>query len=245
MDVPPPSRQRQLRRSLPPGGADRGLGQPVSVGAIACRGCDLLQRVPRLQRGGKARCGRCGEILAVNPAHPLDTPLALSIAAAVLVVVANVCPLMSLSVAGRTATTTLAGGAYEMWMQGSQMTAVVVAFCAVVAPILYIASTLAVMIAVQRSPAPAWVGDCMRLADRLRPWSMNEVLLLGILVALTKIAELAEVTPGPAMFAQAGLVILLPWIASTFDPGAVWERIRWSAQGAQLAPARDRREAAP
>jgi paraquat-inducible protein A len=188
-----------------------------------------LQRLPPLQPGGKARCGRCGQVLAVHPEHPLDTPLALSIAAAVLVVIANAFPLMSLSAAGRTATTTLAGGAIEMWRQGSEVTAVVVAFCAVIAPVLYVASTLAVMIAVQRAPAPAWTGDLMRLADRLRPWSMNEVLLLGILVALTKIAELAEVIPGPAMFAVAALVIVIPWIASTFDPGAVWERIAWDS----------------
>jgi len=49
-------------------------------------------------------------------------------------------------------------------------------------------------------------------------------------VALTKIAELAEVIPGPAMFAVAGLVILVPWIASTFDPEAVWQRISWGAK---------------
>jgi len=133
--------------------------------SIACHGCDLLQRLPRLQPGGKARCGRCGQILAVNPVHPLDTPLALSIAAAVLVVIANVCPLMSLSAAGRTSTTTLAGGAFEMWMRGSQVTAVVVLFCAVIAPILYVTAMLAVMIAIQRPPAPAWMGDFMRLAD--------------------------------------------------------------------------------
>ena len=194
---------------------------------VACHGCDLLQRLPRLQPGGKARCGRCREIVAVHPAHPLDTPLALLIAAAVLLVIANVCPLMSLSAAGRTASTTLAGGAYEMWMHGSEVTAVVVAFCVVVAPVLYVASMLAVMIAIQRAPAPAWVSDFMRLADRLRPWSMNEVLLLGLLVALTKIAQLAEVIPGPGLFAVVGLVILIPWIASTFDPHAIWGRVTW------------------
>ena len=182
-----------------------------------------------MEPGGKARCGRCGEVLAVHPIHPLDTPLALCIAAAILVVIANACPLMSLSAAGRTSTTTLAGGAYEMWIRGSEVTAVVVAFCAVVAPILYVTAMLAVMIAIQRPPAPAWMGDFMRLADRLRPWSMNEVLLLGILVALTKIAQLADVIPGPALFAVAALVLLLPWIASTFDAGVVWSRIAWSA----------------
>ena len=213
--------------AAPKGGG--GSGRPVAPGPVACHGCDLLQRLPVLAPGGKARCGRCGEVLAVRPAHPLDTPLALTMAAAVLVLIANAFPLMSLSAAGRTASTTLAGGAYEMWMRGSEVTAVVVAFCAVIAPVAYVGALLGVMIAVQRAPAPAWTGDLMRLADRLRPWSMNEVLLLGILVALTKIAELAEVIPGPALFAVAALVIVLPWIASTFDPAAVWARIAWDS----------------
>jgi paraquat-inducible protein A len=193
----------------------------------ACHGCDLLQRIPPLRPGGKARCPRCAEVVAVHPAHPLETPLALCVAAAVLVIIANVCPLMSLSAAGRTASTTLAGGAYAMWVNGSEVTAVVVAFCVVLAPIVYVASMLTVMIAVQRGPAPSWVGDLMRIADRLRPWSMNEVLLLGLLVALTKIAELAEVIPGPGLFAVVALVVVIPWIASTFDPHAVWERVTW------------------
>ena len=198
---------------------------------VACRGCDLLQRIPGLAPGGKAKCRRCGEILATHPAHPLDRPLALAIACMIVVVIANAAPLMTLSAAGRTSTTTLAGGAYEMWLQGSEVTASIVAFCAVLAPALYVASMLLVLIAVQRAPAPAWAGTFLRLADRLRPWSMSEVLLLGILVALTKIADLASVTPGAGMFAVGALVLLLPWLASTFDARAVWARIEWVAPG--------------
>ena len=200
------------------------------VHTVACRGCDLLQRIPPLAEGGKAACGRCGEVLATNPAHPLERPLAIAIACAIVVVIANVAPLMSLSAAGRTATTTLAGGAYEMCTHGSEVTAAIVAFCAVLAPALYVASMLLVLLAVQRAPAPAWAGTLMRLADRLRPWSMSEVLLLGILVALSKIAELADVTPGAGMFAIGALVLLLPWLASTFDARAVWARIAWVAR---------------
>ena len=51
----------------------------------------------------------------------------------------------------------------------------------------------------------------------------------GLLVALTKIAQLAEVIPGPGLFAVVGVVILIPWIASTFDPHAIWERVTWPA----------------
>jgi paraquat-inducible protein A len=194
---------------------------------VACRGCDLLQRIPALPAGGKARCSRCGQLLAMRPKRSLEHPLALAIAAAIALVIANVTPLMSLSAAGRTATTTLAGGAYEMWRQGSEVTALIVAFCAVIAPGLYVACMLGVLLAVRRAPAPAWSGTLMRWAERLRPWSMNEVLLLGVLVALTKIAELATVIPGAGMYAVGALVLLLPWLASAFDARAVWRRIAW------------------
>jgi len=204
------------------------------VTAVACRGCDLLQRIPALQPGGKARCGRCGQVLALRPADPLDRPLAIALTAAIALVIANFAPLMSLAAAGRTASTTLAGGAIEMWKQGSEVTAIVVGFCAVLAPAAYVTAILAVLIAIRRPPAPAWAGALLRWADRLRPWSMNEVLLLGILVALTKIAELATVVPGEAMYAVGALVFLLPWLASTFDTREAWRRITWIA-GSEVA----------
>ena len=88
---------------------------------VACRGCDLLQRIPSLPAGGKARCRQCAQVLAVRPKHTLDRSLALAVACAIVVVVANVEPLMSLSAAGRSASTTLAGGALLMWQQGSEV----------------------------------------------------------------------------------------------------------------------------
>lgn len=182
--------------------------------------------------GGKARCGRCGQQLAVRHADPLDRPLALTVAAAIALVIANVTPLMGLTVAGRDATTTLAGGALQMWDQGSQVSAVMVGFCAVIAPVLHVAMLLTVLVMVRRPPAPRWVGLLMRWTDHLKPWSMNEVLLLGVLVALTKIAQLATVVPGVGMFAVGALVLLLPAITSTLDVREIWRRIAWVAPGA-------------
>jgi paraquat-inducible protein A len=196
--------------------------------AAACRACGLLQRIPVLPMGAEARCGRCNQVLAAHAALPLERPLALTIAAAIAFVVANVTPLMSLSAAGRDATTTLLGGVLEMWRQGSETTACVVAFCAIIAPACHIALLLAVLIRVQQPPAPHWVALLMRWADRMRPWSMNEVLLLGMLVALTKIAQLATVVPGPGMFAVGALVLLLPAISSTLDVREVWRRVAWT-----------------
>jgi paraquat-inducible protein A len=115
-----------------------------------------------------------------------------------------------------------------MWMQGQRITAVIVAFCAVVAPGAYILFMLTVLIAVRRPPAPHWVGELLRWGNSMQPWSMGEVMILGIMVALIKIAELASVGVGIGMYAVGALVVLLAAISITFDPREVWRRVEWA-----------------
>jgi paraquat-inducible protein A len=195
---------------------------------VACPDCDLLQRIPALAPGAKARCGRCGHILASQSADPLDRPLALTLTAAIVFIVANTASLMDLSAVGRYASTTIPNGAYEMWLQGQQITALIVAFCAVIAPGAYILFMLTVLLAVRRPPAPHWVGELLRWGNSMQPWSMGEVMILGIMVALIKIAELASVDVGIGMYAIGALVVLLGGISITFDPREVWRRVEWA-----------------
>jgi len=195
---------------------------------VACPECDLLQHLPELEAGTKARCPRCGNTIASRASEPIDVPLALTLAAAVVFIIANTTPLMGLSAVGRHASTTIPGGALEMWRQGEMVTAVIVAFCAIIAPGSYILFMLATLLAVKRPPAPHWVGELLRWADSMQPWSMSEVMILGILVALVKIAELATVEPGIGMYAVGGLVVLFTAIMITFDPREVWTRIEWT-----------------
>jgi paraquat-inducible protein A len=195
---------------------------------IACPDCDLLQNVPELPPGGKARCPRCACTVTTRMAEPIDLPLALAVTAAIAFVIANTAPLMSLSAVGRYASTTIIGGVQEMWLQGEAITAMIVAFCALIAPAGYILFMLTVLVAARRPPAPAWVGEMMRGAEFLGPWSMNEVMILGILVALIKIAELATVEAGIGIYAVGALVILFPAIMVTFDPGEIWQRVEWA-----------------
>jgi len=200
----------------------------VSPDTVACPACDLLQHIPPIPPGGKACCPRCDETLGSRSTDPLDRPLALTLAAAIVFIVANTAPLMGLSVVGRSASTTISQGAYEMWMQGERITAVIVAFSAIIAPGGYILFMLTVLLAVRWPPAPHWVGEMLRWADHMQPWSMNEVMLLGILVALIKIAELATVDPGVGLYAVGALVMLLAAIMATFDQREVWKRVEWA-----------------
>ena len=195
---------------------------------IACPDCDLLQRLPDLPVGGKARCARCACNLAFRLAEPIDLPLALTVTAATVFIVANTSPLMSLSAVGRFASTTIIGGAYDMWFLGEGITAVIVAFCAVIAPAAYIIFMLTVLLGARRPPAPQWLGEMLRGAEFMQNWSMNEVMLLGILVALIKIAELANVEAGIGIYAVGTLVLLFPAIMATFDPDEIWRRVKWA-----------------
>jgi paraquat-inducible protein A len=203
---------------------------------IACRDCDLLQEIPSLPAGGKALCARCGETLAHRRADPLDLPLALTIAATIAFIIANTMPLMGLSAVGREASTTISGGALEMWEQGSEITAVAVAFCAVIAPAGHLLFLLTVLIAVRRPPAPHWVAEMLRSAHFFEPWSMTEVMMLGILVALFKIAQLATVIPGVGMYAAGAFVFLLAAVLVTFDAHEVWARVEWADGTVPLPP---------
>ena len=201
-----------------------------SPATVACRGCDLLQRLPALAPGAKARCCRCNGLVAAHPRHLREHALPLALACAIVIALANVLPLMSLSVAGRTASTTLAGGVVEMWLQGSEVTAVVVAICAIVAPALYVlvhagrAAWPRAAIRCRAGPATCSSG---RDACGRGPWS--RCCSSASSWRSSRSPQLATVTPGGGMYALGVLVFLLPWFVSTVDAEALWGRVAWVA----------------
>ena len=214
--------------------------QPLSDAAlVVCQDCDLVQRLPALAPGASARCPRCDRELWRRREDSLTRTLALSLAAAVLYVVANAVPMLGLSAVGRRASTTVLGGVQQLWGDGQQVVAVLVLFAAVVAPALQIGFTLAIVLGARRQRAARWVGTLLRHHPTTRTWSMIEVMLLGVLVALIKIADYATVIPGVALFSLGALVFLLAGMQASFDPREVWERVEWAASG----PAPDRRRA--
>jgi paraquat-inducible protein A len=216
----------------------------LSVDCVACPDCDLLQQIPPLGPGRKADCARCGRVLAKQPSGSRDLPVALTVAAAIALLVANTLPLMELHVVGRFASTTIPGGAYQMWLAGQFLVSVLVLFCAVIAPAGYVLFMLVLLLAARRTPVPHWATEMLRWVSHLQVWSMLEVVMLGVLVALTKIAQLASVEPGIGMYAFGATILLIPAIMSSFDRREVWQRVEWSAgEAPPLVPFADNERA--
>jgi paraquat-inducible protein A len=210
--------------------------QPVADTAlIACPHCDLVQRLPDLTPGASARCPRCNRELWRHREDSLNRTLALTLGALVLYVIANSIPMLGLTVVGRAAATTVFGGALHLWENGPQIVAVLVLFTAIIAPALQILFMLGIALGAMRERPPRWVGSLLRHHPTTRTWSMIEVMMLGVLVALIKIADYATVVPGLALFILWALVFLLAGIQSSFDPRDVWQRIEWADGGARHA----------
>jgi paraquat-inducible protein A len=207
---------------------------------IGCPHCDLLQRLPELAPGASARCPRCDKELWRRREDSLNRTLALTLAAAVLYVVANSVPMLGLTVAGHRAFTTVVGGAQQLWDDGQEIVAGLVLFTVVIAPALQIGFMLAIVLGARRERPLRWVGTLLRHYSTTGTWSMIEVMMVGVLVALTKIAELAAVIPGVALFALGALVFLLAAMQASFDPREVWDRVEWAEAGARRAAAGDR-----
>jgi paraquat-inducible protein A len=146
-------------------------------------------------------------------------------AASVLFAVANVFPFLSFDMKGRVTETTLATGVFDLWEQGVPEIAALVALTALVAPFTQLALLLYVLLPVHLGRVPWQMRRAFRLLRHVQPWSMMEVFMVGILVAITKLVDMASVLPGLALWAFAGLIVALAGAMASLDPEAVWERL--------------------
>jgi paraquat-inducible protein A len=196
----------------------------VAAHLVACRDCDLVHSLASLPEGSTALCRRCGGVLRRRRRNPIERTLALSLAAAVLFAVANAFPFLSFAMKGQVTTTTLLSGVRDLYDQGKPEIAVLVGATAVAAPFVQIALLVYVLLPLHLGRLPWGLAEAFRLLRRVTPWSMMEVFLIGILVSISKLAGMAQVVPGLALWAFALLMVALTGALATLDPEAIWER---------------------
>ena len=192
---------------------------------LACHECDLLQREAALAPRSTARCARCGAILYRNQPDGLDRTLAYTLGAAVLFVVANAFPIVGLEVQGNRTSTTLLGTVRALHDGDMTSVAVLVFVTTFLMPALEIAALLYLLLPLKLGRVPHGLPAVFRLVHAVRPWGMVEVFMLGTLVSLAKLAHLATVEPGIALWSFGALMFLLAAAAASFDSHALWARV--------------------
>lgn len=176
---------------------------------IACPKCDALHNVPQLSPGAQAKCVRCGTVLMAPRENAMTRIVMLATTALILMVAAVFFPFLELSTHG-------------LGRKSSVFDAILAFSDGLMLPLSFAVAALIVVLPVMRFIALIYVfapmalgwsparhaRDAFRLAEAIRPWAMAEIFIIGVAVALVKVAGLAQVTLGPAFWAFVGLVIV-------------------------------------
>jgi len=197
----------------------------VSEELVACHDCDLIHRIGGHAEGTSGRCSRCGALLFHAKRNSIERTLALTIAGVVLYLVANSLPFLSFDIQGRVTETTLVSGIRELWGENMFSLSGLVFLTAVLAPGAQLALLAYVLVPLYFGRMPWNLHLALRLLGWLQPWSMMEVFLIGILVALVKLGDMAEIVPGLAIWSLAVLIVVLAWATVSLDNRALWRRV--------------------
>lgn len=93
-------------------------------------------------------------------------------------------------------------------------------------PALQLAAMCYTLLPLRLGRAPPALAFVMRCLHALQPWGMVEVFMLGVLVSLVRLARLADIIPGIALWSCGALIVLLAAAAMSFEPRDVWVRVR-------------------
>jgi paraquat-inducible protein A len=199
----------------------------MSAGAalVACHDCDLLHHHAALPPRGRARCSRCGSLLYRDARGAFDKTLALSLASLVLLLVANLFPFMTFKMGGLVEVNHLASGVGELLSQGYWELAALVFFATVLAPALRLTLLSFVSVSLRQGWRPPGLRPALKAATVLQEWAMLDVFLLGAIVAVIKLSDLADVSLDLGMYAFCGLIITLSAANSAFDSHSAWEAL--------------------
>ena len=192
---------------------------------VACHECDLLMRKPVLQDGESAECPRCGYELFSHRHRVVRRSMALVLTALLLYVPANFLPIMQLNLLGQTSQDTVWSGVIGLYESGMQGIAVVVFLCSMAVPLLKLLCQLLVLLSIRMDFGRSYGLLLYRIYHHMREWGMLEVYLMGILVAMVKLMDLADLSLGLGLFCFIALLLVQVWLEVTMAPHQIWEAL--------------------
>lgn len=196
---------------------------------IACHECDQLYYYELIPVGAKANCQHCGNILYRHIPNSLNRSLALYFTALILFMIANVYPFLSLELGGRVVENVLFSSGWAMYEVGMGELGVLIFLTSILFPLIVIFSMLYLLIPARMGVVAPFMGQVYRLVNTILPWSLVGVFMLGVLIAIVKLQDLANVITGPALIALALLLVVYTAARASFDPHVLWSLTRYSS----------------
>lgn len=190
---------------------------------MACPNCDLLHNATTVAVGERIRCARCGTLLASSRPNAIDRTLAAAMTNVILIVSALFFPFIQLDGAGTRQNATLIDAVVAFGAGLTTPLVLIVAAFIVVIPFLRASALVYTLWPLRFGRAPyRGATRAFRFANSLKPWSMAEIFIIGVAVALVKISGLAEVSLGPAFWMLTALVVVLLLENHNFCRWTIW-----------------------
>ncbi len=192
--------------------------------AVGLAGCHTCGKVSPVALGN---CPRCGSHLHLRKPHSVQRTVAFMVAATALYIPANILPIMTVVELGDVTDNTIISGMMAFWRQGAYPIALVIFTASILIPLLKIIalSWLCLAASGKLHPSPAMLAKIYWFTELLGRWSMVDIFVVGILVALVQLGNYMTITPGPGALAFAGVVVLTMFAAMSFEPRLLWDRL--------------------
>ncbi len=190
-----------------------------------CHECHLTLRLPSPQRALALLCPRCGAAVHRRKPNSIARTWALLIAAVVFYVPANLFPVMTVISLGKAQSDTIMSGAIYLLHHGMWPLALVVFGASVVVPMLKMAALGYLLVSTQRGSRARTVDRTRiyRITEAVGRWSMVDIYVVTILVALVNLGNLATIEAGAGALFFGGVVVLTMLAAESFDPRLIWD----------------------
>jgi paraquat-inducible protein A len=197
----------------------------ASASLVSCHSCSLLSEIHGSVEHVHAKCPRCGAALHRRKRNSISRTWALLISAAILYIPANVLPIMKVVSFGKGESDTIMSGVIYFIESGSWYLALLIFFASIVVPSLKIMVLGYLLISVQRRShwRPVDRTRLYRVTEAVGRWSMVDVYVVTLMVALVELGALASIEVGPGAVFFSGVVVLTMFAAMSFDPRLIWD----------------------
>jgi paraquat-inducible protein A len=197
----------------------------AAAGYARCGVCESLVRWRDMAPDSEGSCARCGSVVRLRRPNSLARAWALVISAYVMYVPANLFAMTAISQLGTTESDTIFGGVKELFAAGWYPVAVLIFIASITVPLGKLLCLTGLLISVQRRSSwhPRQRTVLYRVVEQVGRWSMLDVFVLTLLIALVQLGNLMTVEVGRAGTFFASVVVLTILAAQSFDPRLIWD----------------------
>jgi paraquat-inducible protein A len=215
----------EIWQRLGPQASGRQLRCRRGRGLISCHNCDQLALMPPLPARATAHCPRCGAAMHQRKPNSIARTWALVVTAIILYLPANLLPVMTVIHFGRGEPDTILSGVKELIGAGMWPVALLVFFASITVPVLKLIGLTFLLITTQRRSRWRLRDRSLmyRIIEQVGRWSMVDIFMISILVALVNLGSLATIEPGVGAICFAAVVIITMSASMSFDPRLIWD----------------------